>query len=63
VDVRADLEGMEKLNSVPFWVSNPDPSVVQPVARRYNDYSTTAHSHVNNRDKCNAIGYMTLGCQ
>jgi hypothetical protein len=39
VGPRAGLEALEKRKSRPYRDSNSDPSVVQPVASRYTDYS------------------------
>jgi hypothetical protein len=43
VDPRAGLDDMESENSWPYRDSNPDLSVVQPVASRYTDCASPAH--------------------
>jgi hypothetical protein len=41
VDPRTGLDDLEKRRFLPYWDSNSDPSVVQPVASHYTDYSIT----------------------
>jgi hypothetical protein len=43
VDPRAGLDDMEKRKFLPYRDSNSDPSIVQPVGSRYNDYAIPAH--------------------
>jgi hypothetical protein len=44
VDPSAGLDDIEKLKFLTYQDSNSDPSVVQPVASRYADYATAAHT-------------------
>jgi hypothetical protein len=44
MDPRAGLDDMEKLKFLTYRDSNPNPSIALPVASRYTDYATAAHS-------------------
>jgi hypothetical protein len=50
-----------KKATLPFRDSNCDPSVVQPVARRYTHYAISAHVHFKMVIRDNSIG-ITTGC-
>jgi hypothetical protein len=55
MDLRADLEDLEKRKFLTLPGLNSDPSVIQPVASHYTDYAIPAHNnvieHKNTRDK------------
>jgi hypothetical protein len=52
---RAGLDDMEKRKFLPYPDSNSDPSVVQPVASPYTDYTIPASDNLNNMKKNIAI--------
>jgi hypothetical protein len=44
VGPRADLDNVKKReNSWPYYDSNSDPSIIQPMDSRYTDYTIPAH--------------------
>jgi hypothetical protein len=58
VGPRASLDDVEKILD-PYWDSNSDPSVVQPVASRYTDCAIPAPFRFAVRDKNHISKYMS----